>query len=328
MQSPQAMASQAESGQSRAGRPAPAPRRQAVPAGAARQSPARRSRRRGRARRHRGALPRWPGSGNGAPGLVILEDVALEVHLAFASPIAASSAGKYSAPLLSSRRRLPDRNSGATACAPIRARRTRWRPAALAPRLLLIDETPPAPASAPGNRQRRATRESSGWCRSRPASSDRCGSTGRTARTGPTRFNSRISTSTGGLGQHVGDRRDLFLEQRHRRGVVGRAGQLCLQVNPAIGIGRVVLDRVAEDLAVADQRQHVVGRVDRRSEQADFLHRPGDAADRHEIADLDRPQDDQEDAAGKIGEKPDQASPMATPAAAKRAAKVVVWMPK
>jgi hypothetical protein len=58
-----------------------------------------------------------------------------------------------------------------------------------------------------------------------------------------------------------------------------------------------------EDLVVADQGEHVVRRVERRSEQTDFLDRAGDAADGHEVAHLQRPQDDQEYPAGKVGQQ-------------------------
>ncbi len=86
--------------------------------------------------------------------------------------------------------------------------------------------------------------------------------------------------------------------------MVGIAGQLRLELDAAVGVARVVLDRVREDLVVADQRDDVVRRIERSGEQADFLDRAGHAGDRDEIAHLERPQHDQERPGREVGQQP------------------------
>ena len=46
------------------------------------------------------------------------------------------------------------------------------------------------------------------------------------------------------------------------------------------------MDGIGEDLGVADEGFHVVRRIERRSEEADFMNRTGDAAGRDKIAAL------------------------------------------
>ena len=104
--------------------------------------------------------------------------------------------------------------------------------------------------------------------------------------------------------QHVRNEPDFLLEQCHCRRVVGCAGQLGLQFDAPVGIDREVLDGVREDLVVADQGKHVVGRVDRRGKQAHLLDGARNAGHRDKIANLHRPQDDQEHPAGKVGQQP------------------------
>ena len=66
---------------------------------------------------------------------------------------------------------------------------------------------------------------------------------------------------------------------------------------------REILDRVAEHLVVADDRLHVIRRIDGRRKQAQFGDGSGDAGHGHEIADLHRPQHDQECARRKMREQ-------------------------
>ena len=103
-----------------------------------------------------------------------------------------------------------------------------------------------------------------------------------------------------GLGHHVRNPRHLPAQQFHCRHVIGAAGQLALQLHAAIRVGAEILDGVAEDFAVADDRHHIVRGVDRGREQADLRHRAGDAADGHEVADLEGFEHDQESARREI----------------------------
>jgi hypothetical protein len=66
------------------------------------------------------------------------------------------------------------------------------------------------------------------------------------------------------------------------------------EVDATIGIVAEVPDRSVHDLRVADQRLHVVGRIDRRAEQPDHPDRPFDVAGDHVVAHLERPQHDNE----------------------------------
>lgn len=69
------------------------------------------------------------------------------------------------------------------------------------------------------------------------------------------------------------------------------------------GVGHEVLDVVAKDLVVADHGGHVVWRVQRGGEQADFGHCAGDTRHGDEVTHLEGPQRDHESACGKVGQQ-------------------------
>jgi hypothetical protein len=100
------------------------------------------------------------------------------------------------------------------------------------------------------------------------------------------------------------------------------------EIHAAIGMGGKVLDIVAEDLGIAHEGEHVVEGGDVRHEEADLVHRPHDAPRRDEVADLEGAKDEEEDAGGQVGEEAAPRAPMAMPTPARRAAKLVVSMPK
>jgi hypothetical protein len=106
-----------------------------------------------------------------------------------------------------------------------------------------------------------------------------------------------------GCFQHIGNCRQLIAQQHHRRNMVGRAGQLALQFDPTIRVGAEILDGVAEYLRVADQCEYVVRRIQCAGEQADFLHRTGDAADGDKVTHLERFQHDQERPRREVGQQ-------------------------
>ena len=80
--------------------------------------------------------------------------------------------------------------------------------------------------------------------------------------------------------------------------------QLRGAIDAAIAVGGEVFDGVVRNLAVADDRLDVVGRGDDGVEQPDFGRRALDAAGDDIIADLVRPENDQEGAGGEIAEQP------------------------
>jgi len=105
------------------------------------------------------------------------------------------------------------------------------------------------------------------------------------------------------LGQDIGNRGDLFAQQSHRCPMVGCPGQLALQIDAAERVMREVLDRVAEHLVVADDRLHIVRRVDHGRKQAELGDGSGHASNRHEVANLHRPQHHEERTRREVGEQ-------------------------
>ena len=65
--------------------------------------------------------------------------------------------------------------------------------------------------------------------------------------------------------------------------MIHRVIELRDQIDPAIGVGGEVLDVVAKNLIIADNRKDVIERVDRRHEQTDFFDRAGHAPGSDEI---------------------------------------------
>jgi len=72
------------------------------------------------------------------------------------------------------------------------------------------------------------------------------------------------------------------------------------QFDAAVRIVGKILDRAAHDLGVADHRQHVVRRVDRRREQPDRPHRAFDVAGDEVVAHFERSQHQDESAGGEV----------------------------
>ena len=103
-----------------------------------------------------------------------------------------------------------------------------------------------------------------------------------------------------GLGEHVRDRRQAGLQARDRIRRIDAVVDLRETVDAAIRGGRVVLQRIAHQLAVAHQRDHVVGRDDRRGEQAELAHGALDAAAGDVVADLEGAQHHQERAGREV----------------------------
>ena len=81
---------------------------------------------------------------------------------------------------------------------------------------------------------------------------------GRTAITGAEQVDVEQAHLGRGLREDVRDLRDGRLEARDRVVVIHATGQLCRALDATMRQRREVLDRVAEDLAVADQREDVV----------------------------------------------------------------------
>jgi hypothetical protein len=106
-----------------------------------------------------------------------------------------------------------------------------------------------------------------------------------------------------GLGDDVGDLRQHVLQAPDR--VVGVDGVVDLrqQVDAAEGVAAEVLDRPVHDLGVAHHRLDVVGRVDRGVEEPDHAHRAFDIAGNHVVADLERPQHEDERPGGEVGQQ-------------------------
>ncbi len=73
-----------------------------------------------------------------------------------------------------------------------------------------------------------------------------------------------------------------------------------MQVDAPVRVAAEVLDRAAHDLRVADHRLDVVGRVDRGVEEPDHPHCSLDLARHHVVADLERPQHEDERAGGEV----------------------------
>jgi hypothetical protein len=65
--------------------------------------------------------------------------------------------------------------------------------------------------------------------------------------------------------------------------MIHRVIELRDQIDPAIGVRGEVLDVVAKNLIIADNRKDVIERVDRRHEQTDFFDRAGHAPGSDEI---------------------------------------------
>src|SRR6185437_5571152 len=103
--------------------------------------------------------------------------------------------------------------------------------------------------------------------------------------------------------QHVGDLCQGGFQARHRVGRIDAVGELRHEFDAPIGVGRVVLDVVAEDLGVADERYDVVGRVDGGREEPDLVHRSLDAAGQDVVAHLERTEHQQEGAGGEVGQQ-------------------------
>ncbi len=112
-----------------------------------------------------------------------------------------------------------------------------------------------------------------------------------------------ISTSGVGRLHHVGDRGSASFRRRDRIRHVHGVIELRGEVDATVRVVREVLDRAVHDLRVADHRVHVVGRVDRRGEQADRAHGALDLAGEHVVADLERPQHEDEGARREVGEQ-------------------------
>src|SRR3954470_13428022 len=81
------------------------------------------------------------------------------------------------------------------------------------------------------------------------------------------------------------------------------------EIHAAIRVRRKILDGVAEDLVVADDRAHVVGSIDGGAEEADRVHGSRYAAGVDEVADLERTQEDKERASGAVRQQPSPGHP-------------------
>ena len=114
---------------------------------------------------------------------------------------------------------------------------------------------------------------SSDWCRSRPANSGRCDRTGGRRACDPAAPTVRISTARFWRREDVGDLKERLTQPNDRSFDIEHRRQLCREVDAPVGVGAEVLNVVGEQLVVADKRQHVIGRVDRRHEQPDLADR-------------------------------------------------------
>src|ERR1700729_2014829 len=103
-----------------------------------------------------------------------------------------------------------------------------------------------------------------------------------------------------GLSEDVWYLRNRRFQQRDRLLGIDSVGQLRGQFDAAVGIRGKVLDRVAEDFAVADDGLYVVGRIERSREQANLLDRARHPGGPNEISHLEGLEDHQENAAGKV----------------------------
>src|SRR5271165_1379710 len=106
-----------------------------------------------------------------------------------------------------------------------------------------------------------------------------------------------------GVGQYVGNLRQVRLQECDYLMHVGGVVQLGLQVNTAIRIGGEVLDNLGEDFAIADDVADVVECVDGGDEEADLFDGPHHAACDNEVTHLERLQDDEEDPGSEVGQQ-------------------------
>ena len=106
-----------------------------------------------------------------------------------------------------------------------------------------------------------------------------------------------------GIGDDVGNGQELLLELGDGGVDVSCPVELGGAIDAAEGVGGVVLDGVAEDLVVADEGGDVIGADDGGGEEADLVDGAGDTAGGDEVADLERAEDDEEDAGGEVGEQ-------------------------
>src|SRR5678815_3048939 len=92
-----------------------------------------------------------------------------------------------------------------------------------------------------------------------------------------------------GLGDHVGDLLDAVAEALDSFMRIDAVRQLRREIDPAMRRCRIVLDVIAEDLAVTDIVDYVVRRQDGRREQTDLVDGPGDSTCGDKVAHLEWP---------------------------------------
>ncbi|MGB5240767.1 MAG: hypothetical protein WBN80_08980, partial [Prochlorococcaceae cyanobacterium] len=100
----------------------------------------------------------------------------------------------------------------------------------------------------------------------------------------------------------IGHRRQSCFEQADRLGHIGAVVELGHQFHPAEFMHGIVLDGVAEQLAVGHDVAHGVRSQHGGHEHADFFHSAGDAGSRDEIADAEWTEYLQENRGGKVAE--------------------------
>src|SRR5262249_54506617 len=83
---------------------------------------------------------------------------------------------------------------------------------------------------------------------------------------------------------------EFLLQSRYRQSRIGGARDLRRQFHAPVRIRSEVLNRIRKDFIVAHKSAHVVGRVETRNEESDFVHRSRNTTRRNEIANLEGPQ--------------------------------------
>src|SRR5262245_2577920 len=100
---------------------------------------------------------------------------------------------------------------------------------------------------------------------------------------------------------NIRDGSQAVFKTGYRKLRIRRSGNLSCQFDTAISVRGVVLNGVGEDFVVADEGPYVVGCVEARHKEPDFMNGSGDSPCGNEIAYFERTQNKQESAGREVG---------------------------